>query len=672
MLRVADRAGASRSPTIVRRTTVAVQARYDSVGMGYTRGNRRRFVYFHPITKAVSPATSNHPKAPDRLSHFRLRTRVCLLSLTLFLVPLLRAQQSPFLNDPDRFVDYVRQSADFWRTSHDDVGGGFFTNVARNGQVNTGWGTDKDMLTQSRNLYAMVRAFQLTGDESYLDLANSAFGFMTDHTWDDQGGGWFNDLSASGSPADPNGMKDAFFQHYALLGPLALAEATDDSTAWNWVMRSLDYLDEVLWDATPGREGYFDRVSRSGTFRTGKSFNATVDALTTHALSLMAARGDDRFRERLEALSGNILDHLVASMPDQAIGFAEEYDTNWAPLPDERLTIMGHVLKTSWVLARLNNLMPDSQRLDAAVQLADHVLEKGYDHDYGGPYKDYDRLTGQMQLWGLQDSTKAWWQMEQAFTAGMTLYRQTGEERFLEMADETVSFFMDHFVDPDYGEVYADRTRRGDGIPQWGDHKGDGYKAGYHSVEFGWYGYLYGQLTDLPVRQSGSAVIHYRFQARDDERTLALHPVESDPSTGRHYAIAGIHHDGQPWTHYNASDRTITLPEGTGGLFTVEFAGTAQVAVETTRPTTTRLTGLWPNPASSRATVEVELKGDGPIHLSVVDMLGRIVKEQHLSWYPAGRYQLPIDLSRLSSGSYTMVVTHASWRDTAPLLVIRN
>ena len=76
-----------------------------------------------------------------------------------------------------------------------------------------------------------------------------------------------------------------------------------------------------------------------------------------------------------------------------------------------------------------------------------------------------------MMLWGISDTTKAWWQMEQAVVAGMELYRTTQKSEYLEMADETLDFFMAHFQDPVYGEVYADRTRYGDGIPQWGNRR---------------------------------------------------------------------------------------------------------------------------------------------------------------------------------------------------------
>jgi len=142
------------------------------------------------------------------------------------------------------------------------------------------------------------------------------------------------------------------------------------------------------------------------------------------------------------------------------------------PRGNNTRTIMGHVLKTAWVLGRIHQLFPDVSCVQAAESLAQNVLQRGYDHQLGGPYKDYDRLSGAMMMYG-QDTAKAWWQMEQAFTAGMLLYEITGKDQYLQMADETVDFFMKYFVDHTYGEVFSDRTRKGAGIPAWGNDKGN-------------------------------------------------------------------------------------------------------------------------------------------------------------------------------------------------------
>ena len=60
---------------------------------------------------------------------------------------------------------------------------------------------------------------------------------------------------------------------------------------------------------------------------------------------------------------------------------------------------MGHVLKTAWVLGRIHELFPDPASVQIAESLAQNVWQRGYDHQLGGPYKDYDRLTGVMMMY---------------------------------------------------------------------------------------------------------------------------------------------------------------------------------------------------------------------------------------------------------------------------------
>ena len=584
------------------------------------------------------------------LSRLLLAVLLCAASSALAQPTL----ESPHLQDPDLLLDYVTTNADFWLTdAYDGPGGGFYTNIARDGSVNVAWGTNKDVLTQSRDAYAMVRAFQLTGDEAYLDAARSALDFQYAHGWDETYGGWFDRLGESGQPLDPNASKSAFIQHYALLGPMAMVEATGSSDDRVWLDEGYGWMQAHLWDADAASFGYYDRVNRTGAIGEGKSFNATVDAFTTHALQLYTLTGDTAYGHRLDALAANVLDHLVASMPDQAIGFAEKYSVSWQPLSNERVTIMGHVLKTAWVLGRLHALRPAPAYLGAAEALAQHVMDEGYDHDLGGPYKDFDRVTGEMILWGLPDTTKAWWQMEQAVTAGLDLYRHTENAAYLTMADETLAFFMDHFQDPVYGEVYADVTRYGETIPQWGNlFKGDAYKAAYHSIELGYYAYLYGKM----FVHGEPVTLHYRFESGPEARSIRLNPLEA--AVGE-VVIASATWAGEDFTDFDAETRTLYLPAEAEGRFTVTFAPgattSADPVAEAVAPA--ELAAPYPNPTNGDAHFGFMLAAPGTIRLAVYDLLGREVAVLVDGPRAAGPHAARLDGADLPSGTYLVRLT---------------
>jgi mannose/cellobiose epimerase-like protein (N-acyl-D-glucosamine 2-epimerase family) len=491
-----------------------------------------------------------------------MRARKVIYVIILFFSISVHAQyaiKSPHLQNPEKAIEFVDSCATFWLDTYDETLGGFFTYIGRYGNVT---GTNKNMLTQTRNAYGFVRAYMLTGNTTYLLMARKALDFLYEHAWDITYGGWYRELDINGNPIDRHADKIAFDQHYALLGISAYYEATADSGDFQWLMNGYSYNENFFWDNRPSYLGYYDTADFNGSNGRDKSFNATVDAITTHILYLYLLTEDQSYKTRLKQLADQILNHLVASMDYQAIGFVEKFDSDWNWNDDEPMTIMGHCLKTTWCLARIYHIDPNNEYIPAAEKLVSDVLEKGYDQELGGPYKDYNRITGEMLMWDNPDILKTGWAMEQAMTSGLELYRITGETRYLKMADETLDFFMTYFVDYEYGEVYMDRTRTGDFA--WNENKGNEWKAAYHSIEMGYYAYLYGKL----FVKCEPVTLHYNFVQSNEDRNIILTPLAIEDSQLR---IQQVLWEGQPYTNYDPNDRILKLPADVNGHFEVTY-----------------------------------------------------------------------------------------------------
>lgn len=539
--------------------------------------------------------------------------------------------RSPYLNNPALAIGYVDSCAQFWMNTLDEVRGGYYTNIDREGNVITAWGTNKNLLTQTRNAYGFTRAYMLTGNDVYRDYARAGLDFMYEYAWDDLNGGWYSQLDADGNVQGATNGRSAFDEHYALLGPAAAFEAFGDSTDLDMLMNGYGHLENIFWDDREGYQGYYDWASYNSSTAYDKSFNATVDAITTHLLSLYLQTGSETYLDRMEKIAQNIIDHLVGSMPDQAIGFVEEYDSDWNWDDGETMTIMGHVLKSAWCLIRLYHIDPQPEYLEAAETLAADVLNNGYDHALGGPYKDYNRNTGAMLMWGNPDTAKAWWQMEQAVTAGLELYSVTEDDSYLEMADATLHFFMQHFVDHTYGDVYENRTRYGN--ETWGLNKGGGGKAAYHSIETGYYTYLYGSmfLQDTPFS------LYYWFDPELSERTIRLTPLltQTIPLT-----IQAVQLDNEEYANFEASTRELSIPPNIGGEFRVTFApGETSALEEVLRPFTATLSPAYPNPFNPSTSLTIDLIQTTTVQLAVYDIQGRKVKTLLSDLLEPGNYQ---------------------------------
>ena len=530
--------------------------------------------------------------------------------------------KSPHLSEPEKAIGYVDSCATFWLQTWDKSRGGFYTNIDKYGGVITSWGTNKNMLTQTRNAYGLIRAYMLTGHEEYLDYAESALSFLYEHAWDNTYGGWYGDLDVNGTPGSRYSNKTAFDQHYALLGITAAYEATGDTNHLSWLEKGYQHLEDNFWDARPGYEGYYDETNYNGANSFNKSFNATVDAVTTHLLYLYLLTREEKYLLKLEELADEMINRLVASMDYQAIGFAEKYYTDWQINSSETMTIMGHVLKTAWCLGRIYQMNSNDDYLPAAEQLVADVLNYGYDYQNGGPYKDYNRVTGEMLMWGNPDTAKAWWQMEQAVVAGLQLFNITDDSTYLQMADGTLRFFMKYFVDHEYGEVYENRTKYG--AETWGENKGGAGKAGYHSIELGYYTYLYGNL----LLHKKPATLHYNLTTVDYPRDIRLFPLAVNPTQ---LQINSVEFNDTAYTSFNATECIIHLNAGVGGHFIVTFTPAGQTVISLsdirTEPKSITLYSNYPNPFNSSTMFHYYLPYPTPVTINIFNIKGKMVRQ---------------------------------------------
>jgi mannose/cellobiose epimerase-like protein (N-acyl-D-glucosamine 2-epimerase family) len=604
--------------------------------------------------------------------------KIFLLSFILlyisFTSTLLKAQYSPtspYLQNPILAIGYTDSCAQFWLQTWDEQIGGFFTNIDKFGNVITNWGTNKNMLTQSRNAYGLTRAYMLTGDTTYITFAGEALSWMYAHAWDTTYDGWFQEIDINGNPMFPSNNKTAFYQHYALLGIAAYYEATGDTTAWNWLIKGYQHLENIYWDTRSQFLGYYDKANYNNQNTWDKSFNATVDAITTHLLYLYLMNEDLVYRLRLEELATEIINYMIASMPQQAIGFVERYNSDWNWDNGETMTIMGHVLKAGWCLARINQLFPDTSYINSAEVLITDVWDNGYDHEYGGPYKDFNRITGEMLLWGLQDSAKAWWQMEQAIVAGLQMYDITKKSWYLQMADETINFFMNYFVDHENGEIYFDRTRYG-GFA-WHEEKGNSGKAGYHSIETGYYTYLYGSLffTYEPV------TLHYYYEPLDYNREFLLSPIAINKSN---LIITQILQDGQAYANFDPYERILNLPPSEGGHFEVTYEPviTNVASGYNTSPNDFELFQNYPNPFNPVTTIQYQIpdlpagrQGLSFTTLKVFDLLGREISTLVSEEKSSGNYEVKFDASSLPSGIYFYNLRVGKFSETKKMIMMK-
>ncbi|MEI8205028.1 MAG: AGE family epimerase/isomerase [Bacteroidota bacterium] len=566
--------------------------------------------------------------------------------------------QSEYINKPDINIDYVKKNMDFWiNHAYDSIYGGFYSSIARDGSLKSV--TQKSLITQTRQAYGFTRAFMLTGDEKYLVYAKSALNFLFAYGWDKTNDGWYcfanrdGTLDNTGLPWRTNyntKYKWSFQQHYALVGIIANYEATHDSLIGMWMSKGTNSLNKHMWDARVGYEGYYDQTNLNWTSPTGKGFTPTVDAITTNAELGYLVSQDSTKKSKLLQLANIIVTRFIPTMDDSRVKilYPESFTTNWIVSNYNSDASIGHFIKTAWVLGRA--YLCDTTKKEfknAAIKILDKVWSYDYgndvtiwDHINGGPFNNLNTGTGSYAA--TNGNNKDYWTLEQGFTGPMINYYITKNPIYLQMADEAISFYMAHFIDPIYGETFSQIDAVGITIEN--DTKGDDFKGNYHASEFGYYGYLYSNLYYLHKPAS----LYYKFDASTSPQKIKLTPI---PMENGLLQIKSVTLDNVNFTNFDPENRTLNLAANQGGKFRVTFQSfekpTSVDIVENTE------INIYPNPSKGDFTIAGI---DNAISLSVIDLTGKVILKNDI--YNQSSIQFKIQ--SINPGLYLVVIIQNS------------
>lgn len=543
--------------------------------------------------------------------------------------------------NPDANIDFVKNNVSFWvKNAYDPIYGGFFSNISRNGTATT---VKKSFIAQTRQGYGFTRAFMLTGDETYLTYANSALTFLTNFGWDSARDGWYCFANRDGSLDNrvgwnPNADKWGFQQQYALLGLVANYEATRSDNMKTWMEKGINSNYTHLWDSRVGFEGYYENAAADWSNRRQKGFTCTVDAITTNAELSYLITKDQQYKDRFFQLADIIANRFVPLIGDSRIKvlYPEVYSTDWDPDFTAGGSI-GHFLKTAWCLGRA--YLSDTTKIEyknAAKTILDQAwtYKNGtstiWDHVNGGPFFEMNVTTGL-----ISNDSKEYWTMEQGFTGPMINYYITKDPIYLQMADEAISFFMNHFIDKTYGETYQYLDPTGTTVIN--DIKGDDFKANYHCVELAYYAYLYSNLYYLHK----PANLYYKFEPQTNERDIELSPIAMEDGLLK---IKSVTLDGSDFANFNPDSRILHLATNQGGKFRVTFESIdkSTLAVPSLNESKIRV-------YADRTTEQVVLDGVESItSVAIINVSGQTI----VSSINRGESRLNFDVKQLSKGVY--------------------
>ena len=392
----------------------------------------------------------------------------------------------------------------------------------------------------SRHLFSYAVGYMLTGEPEHLERADATLRWLVDRGWDAEHGGWYNELAADGSVVD--GSKDLFMQLYAATGLAMYWVVTRNPEARAYLDRTLALLDRHAWDDERG--GYVASLDRElAVADAGKDISPQLAPLSGYLVYLYLATGEERWLER----AGRALDVVLDRMRHPETGWVlEHFDTAWAAVPGGSRTefrvSVGHNLETAWMAARLHRLTGRADYREAAVELGARTLEHAFLPN--GAWLHWFRLADPSD----RAERTPWWVQAYGNMTALSLYRLTGEARYLDAFRRGAAFWNRHVIDPLYGGAYLAVDTLGAPVRP---EKAVRTKTSYHSME---HGLLLDLYTGLWLTGEPRPLW---FRVAEPAGSI-LRPL---PVVEPEARITAVEVNGRPWTDFDGDAGRVRLPD---------------------------------------------------------------------------------------------------------------
>ena len=429
---------------------------------------------------------------------------------------------------------------DYWtKNASDTAGGAFYSFLDRRWQpykVN-----EKYPGMISRHIFSYSVGYLLSGDDEYLRLAGRAAGYLTEHGWDHQYGGWYNALDRYGNVTDS--AKDGFLQPYAITGLAMYYFVTHDKKVLSYIEQSNEIMETYARDKEFG--GYYRSLNRDLSIRSSdKDFSPQLAPVSGYLIYLYLATGDSVYLQQMERIMATVTDKMSDPDGPWILGhFDRRWNYTYQEREDGTELNTGHNIEVVWMLLRLYELTGRDDYLQRATVLQQEVYEYGFADNEGMWYHRIGRADP-----SLHNESSPWWIQAYGNMCSLYLYHIKGDKEFLEIFKKGAEFWNRHFIDDEYGAAYLSVNT--DGSIDKGS-KAVRTKTSYHSMEHAMINYIYTSLL------LGKKPVKLHFQISDPAPGDRLYPLPVEPSS---FTVSSVMINGEPWSDFSADERFIRLP----------------------------------------------------------------------------------------------------------------
>ena len=351
----------------------------------------------------------------------------------------------------------LASSAEFWlKYGMDKEHGGVYTCIDRTGRL---FSTDKSVWMQGRCgwTYAYLCTVYGTRPE-WLEASKSCLDFMEKHC--------IKPLRQ---------RRYCFSEGFYALANAEYYAVTGDRECLERARRAYEliyHLNNGLIKDPAGMGPKTIPETRSG--------RALADPMIYLNITSVMRRCDPEHREVYDARAKQCVETIFRyhHKPElkctlETVGMNGEF---WSDISAGRFVNPGHDIECSWFLMEEAKYEDDPELRAKAMEVFDMAIERGWDKEYGGLLYFVDCMGFPPEAY--EHDMKLWWPHNEILIASLMMYRDSGDEKYLDWFYKTVDYCKTYFADPEYGEWYGYLRR--DGKPTEPACKGCTFKGPFH------------------------------------------------------------------------------------------------------------------------------------------------------------------------------------------------
>ena len=362
----------------------------------------------------------------------------------------------------DRYLNSFKTDImPFWlEHGLDRVHGGVYTCLDRDGAL---MDSTKSVWFQGRFGFICAYAYNnVEKNPEWLAASKSCIDFIENHCFDPDGHMFFT-VTEDGREIQKR--RYVFSECFAII---AMAEYSLASGDRSYAVKALELFKNTK--AMLEKPGYLAPKT------TQKGYSHSITMMFVNVIAVLKKVIDDPALDKQLETSLDLIENKLLSKEYRTILESVDEDGSLIDTISGRVINPGHCIETAWFILDSAGLFKDpAHARELALQIFDWDFEWGWDEKYGGVinFKDCRNFPPQ----DYSQDMKFWWPQCETIIASLCAYKETGDDRYLEihrMADE---WAFDHFADKEYGEWYGYLPRDGT-VAQ--PAKGNIFKGPFH------------------------------------------------------------------------------------------------------------------------------------------------------------------------------------------------